>query len=51
MGLVDDIGLEPMTFRTSKESPSGNQAPEGVYTLILKGVSVNRVDPIDTLVS
>ena len=28
-GLVDDIGLEPMTFRTSKEAPSGNQAPEG----------------------
>ena len=40
-----------MTFRTSKESPSGKQAPEGAYTLIFRGQSVNRVDPIDTALS
>ena len=40
-----------MTFRTSKERPSEAQALEGAYTLILKGVSVNRVDPIDTALS
>jgi hypothetical protein len=33
----DDIGLEPMTFRTSKEAPSGTDAPEGAYTMIFRG--------------
>ena len=49
--MVDDIGLEPMTFRTSKEAPSGRIAPEGAYTLFFRGLSVNRVDPIDTMMS
>ena len=49
--LVDDIGLEPMTFRTSKEAPSGTDAPEGAYTLNFRGQSVNRVDPIGTALS
>lgn len=40
-----------MTFRTSKERPSGKLAPEGAYTWIFGGLSVNRVDPIDTMMS
>ena len=37
---MDDIGLEPMTLRMSKEAPSGKLAPEGAYMLIF-GVSVS----------
>ena len=40
-----------MTFLTSKEPPSGTNAPEGAYTWIFGGLSVNRVDPIDTALS
>ena len=36
--MVDDIGLEPMTFRTSKEAPSGKLAPEGAYMLFFWGL-------------
>lgn len=32
-------------------APSGRIAPEGAYTLFFKGLSVNRVDPIDTMMS
>ena len=46
--LVDDIGLEPMTFRTSKEFPTGRCIPVGKNTVFFGGKSVNRVDPIDT---
>ena len=50
-GLVDDIGLEPMTFRTSKETPAGNHIPAGENTAFFGGKSINRVDPIDTNLS
>ena len=49
--LVDDIGLEPMTFRTSKEFPTGRYIPVGKNTAFFGGKSVNRVDPIDTNLS
>ena len=49
--LVDDIGLEPMTFRTSKEFPTGRCIPVGENTAFFGGKSVNRVDPIDTNLS
>ena len=49
--LVDDIGLEPMTFRTSKEFPTGRCIPVGKNTVFFGGKSVNRVDPIDTNLS
>ena len=48
---MDDIGLRSMTFRTSKEAPSGNQVLERAYTWIFGGMSVNRVDPIDIALS
>ena len=50
-GLVDDIGLEPMTFRTSKEFPTGRCIPVGKNTAFFGGKSVNRVDPIGTILS
>ena len=49
--MVDDIGLEPMTFRTSKEAPSEAQTLEGTYMLFFGDCSINRVDPIDTTLS
>ena len=49
--VPDDIGLRSMTFRTSKEAPSGNQAPKGAYAVVLRRPNVNRVAPIDPMMS
>ena len=48
---MDDIGLEPMTFRMPKGFPTGNHIPVGKNTAFFGGESVNRVDPIDTSLS
>ena len=49
--MLDDIGIEPMTFRMSKESPPDVMFRRGVYMDYFGKLSVNRVGTLDIMMS